>query len=142
MISKGYPYGAEGISSAFDALMPPWKIQEWNTVCFFINHKDRIYQMIVNGVIIGEKRAEVLNIGKTEENLVFMGWWRFDKYIYSVFGEMTDINIWDRVLRRDEVRDWEECRIIGGGNKVDWSTASWVAVGLEEVVIEKEEVCN
>ena len=64
LFGEGRPYGAEGSSSAFDVVMPPWKIQEWNTVCFLINHKDRVYQMIVNGVIVGEERTkEKLNIG-------------------------------------------------------------------------------
>ena len=142
LFSAGLKYGAEGNIGAFDVLIPPWKIQEWNTVCYLISHKYRVYQIVMNGEIVGEERTEILNFGKTEENLGLMGWKRMGGFIYSVFGEMADINIGDRVLNPHEVRDWEECRIIGGGNKVDWSTATWVAVGLEEIVIEKEEVCK
>ena len=142
LFSAGLKYGAEGNIGAFDVLIPPWKIQEWNTVCYLISHKDRVYQIVMNGEIVGEERTEILNFGKTEENLGFMGWKRMDRFMYSVFGEMTDINIWDRVLAPHEVRDWEECRNNVGGNKVDWRTATWVAVGLEEVVIEKEEICK
>ena len=60
---------------------------------------------------------------------------------YSMFGAMTDVNIWNRSLSEAEVEKWSRCELGAGGNLLDWSTAQWEAVGLQEEEVKKEEIC-
>ena len=55
---------------------------------------------------------------------------------------MTDVNIWNRSLTDTEVMEWTQCKMDKGGNLLDWSTAEWTAFGLEEVWVDKEEICK
>ena len=65
-----------------------------------------------------------------------------DEWKYSVFGAMTDVNIWNRSLSQSEVEQWSRCELGVGGNLLDWNTAQWEAVGLQEEELDKEEVCR
>ena len=62
-----------------------------------------------------------------EGNLHLMG--RFNQedssYSNSFFGEMTDVNIWNRGLNQSEVNDWTDCKSNITGNILDWNTAKW-----------------
>ena len=61
---------------------------------------------------------------------------------YSLFGAMTDTNIWNRSLSKTEVEQWSRCEMEAGGNLLDWTTAQWEAVGLQEVELGLTEVCR
>ena len=43
----------------------------------------------------------------------------------SLFGRMTDFQVWDRWMEPGELVDWVECRVEEEGNLVTWSTAHW-----------------
>ena len=55
---------------------------------------------------------------------------------------MSDINLWNKTLSNKEVSAWEECKLDKGGNIIDWETADWTSSGLEEVVINKKDLCE
>ena len=55
---------------------------------------------------------------------------------------MTDVNIWNRSLSQSKVEQWSRCELGAGGNLLDWNTAQWEAVGLQELGLEKQEVCG
>ena len=74
---------------------------------------------------------------------MFMGLYSHGSpYSYSMFGAMTDVNIWKRSLTQSEVEQWSRCEVERGGDLVDWNTAEWEAVGLQERQVPREEVCD
>ena len=73
---------------------------------------------------------------------MFMGKYHENRYKYSVFGAMTDVNIWDRLMTQSEVEQWSRCELGAGGNMLDWNTAQWEAVGLQEEEVDIEKVCR
>ena len=59
-----------------------------------------------------------------------------------MFGSMTDVNIWNRSLSQSEVEQWSRCELGVGGNLLDWNTAQWRAVGLQEEELDKQDICG
>ena len=118
--------------------LPIWKIGQWNHICFIGTSKGMVTKIILNGETINEGMYKLRSQDRNYTNLIFMG---IKDYEYSFYGEMTDINIWNRSFTEKEINDWTECRMKKGGNIVDWRTASWIPVGLDEKLLEKEAIC-
>ena len=59
-----------------------------------------------------------------------------------MFGSITDINIWNVSLTGREMKVWTNLQMKAEGNIVSWSKASWVSLGLEEVMIDMMEICK
>ena len=60
----------------------------------------------------------------------------------SMFGRISDVNIWSRELTEIDVHAWTNCDMLEGGDMVNWRTATWDTKGLEEVQLEREKVCK
>ena len=61
----------------------------------------------------------------------------------SMFGKMTDVNIWNYSMTVEEMKFWTNCsNDSGGGNVVNWETAEWTTWDLEEENIDKSEICQ
>ena len=63
-------------------------------------------------------------------------------YKYSMFGAMTDVNMWNRTLAEQELKRWNKCELGIGGNLLDWNSARWEAVGLQETEVDIDKVCK
>ena len=98
--------------------------------------------MVINEEIVYETNNYNGEHRNANKNITFMGRVEdFTAYKYSLFGQMTDINIWSRTFNAHEVLQWMECKMDEGGNVLDWKTAKWRSVELEEVSVDEEEVC-
>ena len=122
-------------------LFKSWKMgdnDEWNTACIIASTKHRFYRTILNGVIVYE--GEGYQEKYPNKNLNIMGekYGESENFTHSLFGRMSDINLWNRTFSQKEVSTWEECKMERGGNIVDWKTAEWTAVGLDETLIDKK----
>ena len=90
------------------------------------------------------------------DNLLLMGRYKKGKYEHSMFGSLTDINIWDSILSLEEIKQWKSFSpsVRGdivtdwllnvfyhmSGNVVDWNTATWNAENLQEIELELETI--
>ena len=72
-----------------------------------------------------------------EGNVVFMTGGGDDP---TMKGEMTDINVWDRLLNPEEVNAFHQCENLEG-NVVSWKNASLNIVNLEQSEVDKSKVC-
>ena len=97
------------------------------------------------GLLLGLTILFVFGIYKSgimSASFWIMGKTSSSEYLYSMFGRMTDMNMWSRSLTEVEAVSWTLCRTREGGDLVDWKTATWEARGLQELQVEREEVCR
>ena len=50
----------------------------------------------------------------------------------SMFGKMTDFQVWDKFLGPDVLVSWVDCKTSIEGNLIAWSTTQWNLTGLLE----------
>ena len=139
----------EGIYSSSKAVasfgayhsFPIWDIQVWNHVCIILDSVSADLRIVLNGETVLDVHLEA-DISPLDKNLSIMGKPSTSGYLYSMFGRMTDVNMWSRSLTEVEAVAWTLCRTMEGGDLVDWRTATWEARGLQEVQVEREEVCR
>ena len=72
-----------------------WKQTKWNHVCIIDNSKDDYNKVIINGEVVLKLDYQSVFV-KTNDSLQVMGWLHHGSYLYSLFGQMTDINVWNR----------------------------------------------
>ena len=58
----------------------------------------------------------------------------------SLRGEMSDVNVWNRILKDEEVDAFNQCESLEG-NVVSWSHASLDIVNLDQSEVDKSQVC-
>ena len=121
-----------------------WRPGVWSTACLSQSISRELNNIWFDGNII-KKDDRIVDfkeaLGKNN-NIVIMAFKLKGHYSHSMFGAMTDINIWNRSLSQSEVEQWAQCELGSGGNLLDWTTAQWEAVGLQEVEMDKDEVCR
>ena len=57
-------------------------------------------------------------------------------------GKITDVNIWNRALSLDSMARWTNCSLNLSGDLVDWNTAEWEIIGMDEYKIELSNICQ
>ena len=110
-----------------------WPPMKWNHVCLSYQNVSRITKIVSNGKVVFDEVDEDLKSSGAVmpddflKNLYIMGRQPGDdpKQYPSLFGKMTDVNIWDRPLGLEEMEAWINCTSGEGGNIVDWDTAEW-----------------
>ena len=55
-------------------------------------------------------------------------------------GEMSDVNVWDRLLNEEELAAFHQCKSLEG-NVVSWKKAALNIVNLDQSDVEKSQVC-
>ena len=121
-----------------------WRPGEWNSVCILLDTPNRTYQTWFNGRSVSHRNdySGYHSGNLTEGNVRIMGRYKDNVYSESLFGAMTDINIWNQILSQTEVELWSRCELGAGGNLLDWSTAQWRVVRLEELEMERSAICG
>ena len=64
--------------------------------------------------------------------------------ISAMYGSVTDINIWDRILSEKKIDNWINCSVDMDGNVYSWRDSSqYIQLnGLEKVFIEEYLLLN
>ena len=57
-------------------------------------------------------------------------------------GELSEVNVWDRILSSAELRDLASCRKYLSGNVVDWETSPFDVKGLLIQERNRSELCS
>ena len=135
-------YGSTYLGHTY--LFSIWKLQVWNHVCIMIDSVSKTVQTVLNGKIVATDRAWIDHSALTD-SLTIMGSPDNERFSEtgSLFGRMTDVQIWSSNFSQEEAETWTLCQNTqGGGDLLDWNMASWRAVGLQEVQVERGEVCR
>ena len=122
-----------------------WGPNEWNSICMKMSSSKELYEIYLNGKFLNIDISDYKGGHMaSDSNIRLMGakWKYMQSYESSNFGAMTDVNIWNQSLTELEVEQWSRCELGAGGNLLDWDTAQWEAVGLQEEELDKEIVCR
>ena len=121
-----------------------WRPAVWNTACFTLSFSKKQFLAWFNGAIVfTDRNYSGWHLTEQETKLRLMAKvysWKEER-LFSMFGAMTDVNIWNRSLSQSEVEQWSRCELGVGGNLLDWNTAQWQAVGLQEEELDIAEIC-
>ena len=118
-----------------------WRPGTWNSFCFNLAVREKTMTIWFNGRVLQKHNYDSYHYN-IAGNIKLLGWLQNNTYSFSLFGAVTDIHIWTRSLVQVEVEQWSRCEVGAGGNLLDWNTAQWRAVGLQEEEMGKEEVCR
>ncbi|XP_051518962.1 carbonic anhydrase 6 isoform X1 [Myxocyprinus asiaticus] len=143
MITLGFEVGI-WIGNEFVNLPFNYQSQDWTNYCFtWASHTGGV-ELWVNG-LIGEERyirsgytipsGGTLILGKDQDG--FLGISATDAFV----GQMTDVNVWDYVLTKDEIDEQMLC----GNSKAKGNVLSWGITQLSlygGVQLQAEQVCH
>ena len=65
-----------------------------------------------------------------------------DENLDGMFGKITDVNIWDYGLGKDEMEKWIQCDKTLEGNVVNWNISKWNITDLFVETIEYKSLCD
>ena len=122
---------------------PIWDLNVWNHLCISIDYESMHVFIILNGESVSEdigyKHKE-----RKKNLLAIMGTYRGNGngYISSTFGEISDINMWNRSFTLNEMSDWTDCNMNDVGIIIDWANTELDSHGLHEVFVERAKMCE
>ena len=135
-----------------------WPHRGWSSLCWLYDPTHLSHTVYVRGKekqLTKSKKQDLVDVDLANFNkdLQFMGPGLSPSLrntslkgaAVALFGKMSDINIWDRLLTRREVQDWSACHPNPSLNDslVNWSRASYlVTPGVEEVEVERAVLCQ
>ena len=61
--------------------------------------------------------------------------------VFSVFGQITDFNIWGKAFTDEEVAKWMNCKMQEEGDLLGWSKATWKMFNVFSDIADKDDVC-
>ena len=132
----------------------PWPAREWHHICLSYTNNSSVITLVSNGGTHFKKvTLEHLKKNPTPippeflTNLFIMRASTTEiteeKIFWSMFGKMTDVNIWNYTMTVEEMNSWTNCiNTGGGGNVVNWEIAEWTTWDLEVENVDKSEICQ
>ena len=143
--SKWNTGGALGYSFLPDGMhiFPVWSMggDVWNSVCVVINNTASHLTTVVNNITVYESGDYQLDNEREYHTVSLLAKYKDGDYVWPVFGAVTDLNIWGRVLATEEVMAWENCGMVGEGDIVAWEDIQLDRVGLEVVILDRDLMC-
>ena len=138
--AHGRPFGYFYEDSKSNGYYPAWQPDLWNHGCITASEVRGLVEINING----ETRYRNYNYRKTfsrlDQNIVLMndgGYWEG----LPMHGSVTDVQVWGRVLSREEMVAWYHCNSTSTGDILDWATATWETSHLHTVEIDKTTIC-
>lgn len=124
----------------------------WIHFCLSIDFKTGVVKLAENGVVKFEKvSGKVHNVWNNVNTLsvgCFAGGWSesYNRYM-SMYGKVTDVQLFSRVLTDLEMEEYTGCRSRIFGDVVSWDSGSWLTSGLNNTIrLEsldwKTEICK
>ena len=114
-------------------LIPIWPPKVWNHICVTFADKDCGVSVVLNGDILLDSRMDPC-YGNYENGSLVLG------------GNLivTDINLWDRVISKDEATAWTNCDTSKTGNMFAWSDSrKWKDSDiLDKFFVDSKDVCR
>ena len=49
---------------------------------------------------------------------------------FSIQGQLSDVNAWAGLKELDFMRDWTTCKIMGGGEAINWDKTNWKVLNM------------
>ena len=124
-----------------DGFYPGWQPGLWNHACLTASDSQGVVDININGETHYRSNNYQGTFSRLDTNLVLMndgGYWEG----IPMHGSVTDVQVWGRILSREEMVAWYHCETSSAGDILDWQTVSWKAFKLNTVEIDKRSICK
>ena len=115
---------------------PAWKPNKWTNFCISVDAQKDHIQIYNGNNIIFESKEKIIN--SLEDEDIFLLNYKDGPKRSPMFGAITDVNVWNRILIQEDIQNWIDCEDSVGGNFVNWKTATVDVKLLEAVEIDRE----
>ena len=119
---------------------PAWKPNQWENLCISVNQPKNHIQ-IYNGKVKALESKEKIISSFENEDIILLNYKDGEKR-NPMHGAITDVNVWDKILTKEEIQNWIDCKDSVGGNFVKWNTSSLNVELLEDVEIDVSSICG
>ena len=133
------------INGEFVLINADLKPGSWNRFCLLVNRENKHFSLYFNDKIayeadtfpreLDQGNLWVLGLEKEGECEISRQVCKYDEILIlsssdttSTFGALTDLQIWDRTLTTEELRDWSESSL--PGNVLSWDSVQFNNQGL------------
>ena len=130
----------------------PFKHRTWNHLCWSYNSISGENKIYANGILLGKKtldlRREVSGSNEVFGSSFFMGQepdaFRGGFDAYQAFrGNMSELNVWDLILKDEVIEDLGKCRRQLKGNVIAWKEENFKFFNITKHRIEDvSTLCN
>ena len=128
-------------SYGYFTLMAELRPRKWYSLCINIDVLNESMEYFINQKNIHNRRISREMIGNGS---IFLLNGR-NSYVQNnpFYGEITDVNIWNRELSSQDIVDWTDCNKSIKGNVMNWDDKSKIQFEhLELKNIDMKEICN
>ncbi|XP_023325929.1 uncharacterized protein LOC111699471 isoform X1 [Eurytemora carolleeae] len=130
----------------------PLQLQSWRHPCLTLDMTTGDIAVFENGEKIFSKNDQgLIDVGETllpTYSHVSAGCaYDMDNIDYSMYGQVTDVQVFNGVLSDQELKDLTGCRTFPEGDIVSWRERDWTIVGKPQVTIMEtydleNEICD
>ena len=129
---------------------PLWKPNVWNAFCITLDASNKIYRTLLNGQEVFRTAEYQGDHQHNDRDIVLMNSLSstsgsYANYFITPFnGQISDINIWSRVLNDKEIENWSKCTSNqDSGMYLGWSNAKINHTQQIKVLdVDKAKVCK
>ena len=138
--AHGRPFGYFWENSKSNGYYPSWQPGIWNHACITAIDSSGYLDININGKSVYRTNNYMKSFSRLDHNLVLMndgGYWDD----FPMHGSMTDLQVWSRVLSRQEMVSWSFCNTSLTGDVLNWETVTLRTEKLEIVDMDKRSLC-
>ena len=89
--------------------LPIWNPGVWNNVCLMLDTDNQVMKTVINGHTVLIDNTYTISHHKNNHSLTIMAFPTSNGVEDSMFGRMTDVNLWSRSLAEEEAQAWTKC---------------------------------
>ncbi|KAG7169454.1 Gamma-aminobutyric acid receptor subunit beta-1-like 2 [Homarus americanus] len=109
----------------------------WYHLCFTHNHETYLIQTFLDGVMV---RNSSYNVNRPAfGDYAAVGNGQATEESYS--GDITQVNVWDRIMSDEEIRKMAHCQIDPKGNFISWE-GGWTLNNVSSYEMSLSEICE
>ena len=107
----------------FQQHTPHYTLRTLHTFNHTLKKSNFKHRIILNGMLVYEGLNYQGDHEEIDTNFHIMGNNQRIRgnYTHSLFGRMSDVNIWNRTFSQQEIASWEQCHMESGGNIFNYS---------------------
>ena len=124
-----------------EGFYPGWQPGLWNHGCITASDSQGFVDININGETHYRSNNYRGSFSRQDHNIVLMndgGYWEGT----PMHGAVTDVQVWGRVLTREEMMAWYHCETSSKGDVLDWEKVSWQTFRLNTIEMDKRTICK
>ena len=119
---------------------PAWKPNRWEKLCILVDSLNTHIQIYNGNIITFESKEKIINSFE-DENIILLNY-KDGLKKNPMNGAITDVNVWNRILTKEDIQNWIDCKDSEGGNIVNWVTAKVNVELLDDIEIDRSSICK